>query len=349
MAELGPDVEIHIIVAESDGVLQMAEVLKGRTGLDAVHILSHSSDGSLNLGSGALTNSNLGLYKEALQQIGAALTASGDMLLYGCDVAESSTIILDNLADNTLTLANNVSLVLQTRNVTASGDTAAGGVTFTDTNDRIIASGTGSLTLDAGTSGGVAVNGNPNITAGGLTTQSGGTSVLASNNIALANTISSASGGIRIQSQFGTITNNSAISTTANTITLRGVQMELAAGTINATGGVVNLRAGTAGVGIDLGSVAPSGSNINLSATELGTITTNNLRLTAANGISITANISLTLAKVPTLTLEGLGNITQTNLLSVQNLVKCYSHRQTGKIPSHVSPILYPVHPGRCC
>ncbi len=258
LAELGPDVEVHILNSEQDGVLQMAELLKGRSGLDSIHILSHGSDGSLSLGSTALNNANLALYKQALQQIGAALTAGGDISLYGCDVAKSATglrfinrlahltgadvaasddatgnaslggdwqleattgridgdslsltdyaftlavpaltitdggpnnapqndilfadatpssiteqtienttsaqnaeillqtgdtITLNNLTDNTLTLANNVSLVLQTRNNTGLGDTATGGISFQDTNDSIIASGSGSLTLQAG-------------------------------------------------------------------------------------------------------------------------------------------------------------------------------------------------------
>ena len=38
-----------------------------------------------------MNNANLALYKQALQQIGASLTVGGDILLYGCNVAESAT------------------------------------------------------------------------------------------------------------------------------------------------------------------------------------------------------------------------------------------------------------------
>ena len=55
---------------------------------DAIHILSHGSAGQLYLGSTVLNVQNLHDYQGLLQQIGAALTDTGDMLLYGCNVAD---------------------------------------------------------------------------------------------------------------------------------------------------------------------------------------------------------------------------------------------------------------------
>src|SRR6185369_15465136 len=52
---------------------------------------SHGSDGSITLGSTVLGSSNVASYAEALAQIGAALTPDGDIMLYGCDVAEGTT------------------------------------------------------------------------------------------------------------------------------------------------------------------------------------------------------------------------------------------------------------------
>ena len=88
LAGLGRDVEIHLLNAEEDGVLQIAAILQGRSGFDSIQILSHGSSGSLFLGSGVLNNDNLAGYSEALSQIGSALTATGDLLLYGCNVAQ---------------------------------------------------------------------------------------------------------------------------------------------------------------------------------------------------------------------------------------------------------------------
>jgi len=66
----------------------------------------------------------------------------------------ADTITILNIADNVATLPNNVSLTLRT---------ATGNIIFLDTNDTIVASGTGTVTIDAGTangSGAVAIIGN---------------------------------------------------------------------------------------------------------------------------------------------------------------------------------------------
>lgn len=91
LAGLSSDVEVHLLNAVEDGVLQMADILKGRTGLDAIQILSHGSSGALALGSGFLNTDNVAFYAEALGQIGSALSETGDILLYGCDVAQGAT------------------------------------------------------------------------------------------------------------------------------------------------------------------------------------------------------------------------------------------------------------------
>ena len=71
-----------------DGVLQLQEILLNYQGLDSLHILSHGAPGALHLGTTALTNENLARYASALHAIGAALSPDGDLLLYGCNVAE---------------------------------------------------------------------------------------------------------------------------------------------------------------------------------------------------------------------------------------------------------------------
>ena len=85
---LGNEVEVCVLNNQEDGVLQIASVLKNRANLDAVHILSHGSSGSLSLGSSVLNSANLAHYSDALKTIGSSLSANGDILLYGCDVAQ---------------------------------------------------------------------------------------------------------------------------------------------------------------------------------------------------------------------------------------------------------------------
>jgi Ca2+-binding RTX toxin-like protein len=91
LAGLGADQRVAILDSGSDGVLQLADALSGESGLDAIHLFSHGSAGSLWLGSTVLDQANLSGYSAALAQIGSALSDSGDLLLYGCDVAQGNS------------------------------------------------------------------------------------------------------------------------------------------------------------------------------------------------------------------------------------------------------------------
>ncbi len=79
---------IEIILPEQDGVEAIAKILEKYQSLDAVHIISHGDQAKLELGSVSLTHNNLTDYHNELQQWGQALTKQGDILFYGCDVAE---------------------------------------------------------------------------------------------------------------------------------------------------------------------------------------------------------------------------------------------------------------------
>jgi uncharacterized delta-60 repeat protein len=80
--------EVFILNSASDGLRQMADDLKGRTGIDAIHVISHGSSGALYLGGTVLNSANLDAYGWQLASIGSALTPTGDILLYGCNVAQ---------------------------------------------------------------------------------------------------------------------------------------------------------------------------------------------------------------------------------------------------------------------
>ena len=56
--------------------------------LDAIDIISHGKPGALMLGSGELNRTNLTQYAEQLVQLGSYLKEGGDILLYGCEVAQ---------------------------------------------------------------------------------------------------------------------------------------------------------------------------------------------------------------------------------------------------------------------
>lgn len=103
VAGLGSNAEVVILDPTKDGLQQMADYLKGRENLDAIHLLSHGAEGTVQMGNVWLSSANLAEHSAALQGIGAALKADGDLLLYGCDVGASSAgdALLSGLAKAT--------------------------------------------------------------------------------------------------------------------------------------------------------------------------------------------------------------------------------------------------------
>ncbi len=80
--------EVITLRADRDGTTQIAEALAERSGIAAIHILSHGEAGRLLLGTGVLdVRSMAGEHAGEMSAIRAALSAHGDILLYGCDVS----------------------------------------------------------------------------------------------------------------------------------------------------------------------------------------------------------------------------------------------------------------------
>ena len=100
VAGMDPGVDVILLDTEHDGVVQIAAALEGRSGVDAIHILSHGAAGTLFLGAATLSNDNLADYATSLATIGQALTETGDLLLYGCNVsaADSGQSFIESLA-----------------------------------------------------------------------------------------------------------------------------------------------------------------------------------------------------------------------------------------------------------
>ncbi len=87
---VSPEAEVIVLDPARDGLIQIAEVLQGRSNLNAVHIFSHGADGELILGEIHYSVDSLGQYQQQLSDIGQALSVDGDILLYGCDIAQGS-------------------------------------------------------------------------------------------------------------------------------------------------------------------------------------------------------------------------------------------------------------------
>ncbi|WP_192485284.1 DUF4347 domain-containing protein, partial [Cysteiniphilum marinum] len=82
------DAAIEVVLSHQDGVDRIAEILQKYNGLDALHIVSHGDQAKLYLGDTTLTSNNLINYQTQFSQWGQSLTQSGDILFYGCNVAE---------------------------------------------------------------------------------------------------------------------------------------------------------------------------------------------------------------------------------------------------------------------
>ncbi|MCP1319268.1 DUF4347 domain-containing protein [Halomonas sp. 707B3] len=79
--------EVVTLDPSRDGLEQMAQWAQTHSGYDAIHIISHGSEGEVRLGNFTLDANAINTRAAELAQLGAALNEGGDLLLYGCSVA----------------------------------------------------------------------------------------------------------------------------------------------------------------------------------------------------------------------------------------------------------------------
>lgn len=87
IATVSPDTEVIVLDVAQDGIEQITQALRSRSGIESLHILSHGAAGELFLGNTQLNLATLRRYSQQLQQWAEAITNNADMLLYGCRVA----------------------------------------------------------------------------------------------------------------------------------------------------------------------------------------------------------------------------------------------------------------------
>jgi len=73
--------------ATRNGIEQVSAALRNHTRVDAIHLLTHATAGSLQLGSTELNFDTLQQRSEQIGSWGKALSEDGDILLYGCNLA----------------------------------------------------------------------------------------------------------------------------------------------------------------------------------------------------------------------------------------------------------------------
>ncbi len=80
----------YLLDSGRDAVGQITEVLAGWRDLESVQIVSHGRSGGIELGGNWVDLQTLPSYVDSLKSWGRALSEDGDILLYGCNVAQGS-------------------------------------------------------------------------------------------------------------------------------------------------------------------------------------------------------------------------------------------------------------------
>ncbi|NES67191.1 MAG: DUF4347 domain-containing protein, partial [Okeania sp. SIO2D1] len=87
ISQIDSQTRVVILKPNQNGIDQISESLDECCDVDAVHIISHGAKGTLYLGDNILNSENIHLYVESIQQWGKCLSAEGEILIYGCQVA----------------------------------------------------------------------------------------------------------------------------------------------------------------------------------------------------------------------------------------------------------------------
>jgi Domain of unknown function (DUF4347)/Concanavalin A-like lectin/glucanases superfamily/PA14 domain/RTX calcium-binding nonapeptide repeat (4 copies)/Calx-beta domain/WD40-like Beta Propeller Repeat len=111
-----PGTEVILLDLDKNGITQITDILAKRHNLDSIQIVSHGNNGTLYLGNSQLNAENVNTYSNELTQWGESLTESGDIFLYGCNVA------MDNYGKNFVNILSNITNadVIASENVTGN-------------------------------------------------------------------------------------------------------------------------------------------------------------------------------------------------------------------------------------
>ena len=96
IAGVTPGTEVVVLDGNKDAIDQITEILGDRSNIESIHIVSHGSPGSLQLGDGNLSLDDIECDRNSLQQWFSPRTDSipnnrPHILLYGCNVAAGET------------------------------------------------------------------------------------------------------------------------------------------------------------------------------------------------------------------------------------------------------------------
>ena len=82
----------YVVYALNDdqSITDVDEALSAHTNLAAIHFITHGTDANFRLGSSVVNTQTLAQYADSLNHWGAALAVDGDILFYGCNLAETN-------------------------------------------------------------------------------------------------------------------------------------------------------------------------------------------------------------------------------------------------------------------
>jgi hypothetical protein len=94
-----PDVEPILLTVDEPAPRQMARAVRGREGLEAIHVIAHGRPGEVSFSAGALSLDSMDQYKAELAEVGRGLRAGG-LQLWTCEtgLGEQGTDFVDGLA-----------------------------------------------------------------------------------------------------------------------------------------------------------------------------------------------------------------------------------------------------------
>ena len=82
--------EVIVLDTTRDGIAQVTAALAERIQIDAIHFISHGTDGVVQIGATWLDAKTLGANADAVAGWGASLKEDADILFYGCDLAATA-------------------------------------------------------------------------------------------------------------------------------------------------------------------------------------------------------------------------------------------------------------------
>ncbi len=88
--QLPAGMPFRLIEPDRDGLEQLRDALAGVSELETLHLLSHGEPGCLQLGNARLDICKLAEKLTTLAEIGSRLAMDGELLIYGCKVAEGA-------------------------------------------------------------------------------------------------------------------------------------------------------------------------------------------------------------------------------------------------------------------